>query len=374
MGGGVSMNKPYQIPELPLFFNFESISIYKQLTLASRALAELKGVAKTIPNESILLNTLVLQEAKDSSEVENIVTTQDELYQIDLDMKETLPKTAQKEVLRYRQAMHTGFDLVRKNKLLTNAVIKQIQQELEENTAGFRAVPGTALKNNQNETVYTPPQTKDEIEHYMSNLERFINDSALCNLDPLLKLPIIHHQFESIHPFYDGNGRTGRIINILFLVANDLLDLPILYLSRYINHNKSEYYKLIQKIRDAAPENEKEWKNWILFMLKGVELTSKETVVLIQEIKKLMQDYKLRMRPLFGSKYNHELLNNFFRHPYTKIEFIMRDLEVTRQTASKYLDDLVSNGFVEKVQIGKSNYYINHQLVNLFINQSDLHK
>lgn len=372
--GGVPMNKPYQIPELPLFFNFESISIYKQLTLASRALAELKGVAKTIPNESILLNTLVLQEAKDSSEVENIVTTQDELYQIDLDMKETLPKTAQKEVLRYRQAMHTGFDLVRKNKLLTNAVIKQIQQELEENTAGFRAVPGTALKNNQNETVYTPPQTKDEIEHYMSNLERFINDSALCNLDPLLKLPIIHHQFESIHPFYDGNGRTGRIINILFLVANDLLDLPILYLSRYINHNKSEYYKLIQKIRDAAPENEKEWENWILFMLKGVELTSKETVVLIQEIKKLMQDYKLRMRPLFGSKYNHELLNNLFRHPYTKIEFIMRDLEVTRQTASKYLDDLVSNGFVEKVQIGKSNYYINHQLVNLFINQSDLHK
>lgn len=374
MGGVGAMNKPYQIPELPLFFNFESISIYKQLTLASRALAELKGVAKTIPNESILLNTLVLQEAKDSSEVENIVTTQDELYKIDLDMKETLPKTAQKEVLRYRQAMHTGFDLVRKNKLLTNAVIKQIQQELEENTAGFRAVPGTALKNNQNETVYTPPQTKDEIEHYMSNLERFINDSALCNLDPLLKLPIIHHQFESIHPFYDGNGRTGRIINILFLVANDLLDLPILYLSRYINHNKSEYYKLIQKIRDAAPENEKEWENWILFMLKGVELTSKETVVLIQEIKKLMQDYKLRMRPLFGSKYNHELLNNLFRHPYTKIEFIMRDLEVTRQTASKYLDDLVFNGFVEKVQIGKSNYYINQQLVNLFINQSDLHK
>ncbi len=368
------MNKPYQIPELPLSFKFESISIYKQLTLASRALAELKGVAKTIPNESILLNTLVLQEAKDSSEVENIVTTQDELYQTDLDLKETVPKTAQKEVLRYRQAMHAGFDSIRKNKLLTNAVIKQIQQELEENTAGFRAVPGTALKNNQNETVYTPPQTKDEIEHYMSNLERFINDSSLCNLDPLLKLPIIHHQFESIHPFYDGNGRTGRIINILFLVANDLLDLPILYLSRYINHNKSEYYKLIQNIRDASPINERDWENWILFMLKGVELTSKETVVLIQEIKNLMQNYKLRMRPLFGSKYNHELLNNLFRHPYTKIEFIMRDLEVTRQTASKYLEDLVSNGFVEKVQIGKSNYYINHQLVKLFINQADLKK
>ncbi len=153
------MNKSYRIPDLPLSFSFESVAIFKHLTLASRALAELKGVAKTIPNETILLNTLVLQEAKDSSEVENIVTTQDEVYQADLDLKDSIVKTAQKEVLRYRQAMHTGFALVRKNRLLTNAVIKQIQQELEENTAGFRAVPGTELKNSNNETVYTPPQT-----------------------------------------------------------------------------------------------------------------------------------------------------------------------------------------------------------------------
>ena len=368
------MNKSYQIPELPLSFSFESISIYKQLTLASRALAELKGVAKTIPNETILLNTLVLQEAKDSSEVENIVTTQDELYKADLDLKETVMKTAQKEVIRYRQAMHTGFDLVRKNKLLTNAVIKQIQQELEENTAGFRAVPGTALKNSQNETVYTPPQTKDEIERLMTNLECFINDSSVCDLDPLVKLPIIHHQFESIHPFYDGNGRTGRIINILYLVANNLLDLPILYLSRYINHNKAEYYRLIQMIRDNAPDNETDWENWIVFMLKGIELTAKETVVLINEIKILMQDYKMKLRPLFGSKYNHELLNNLFRHPYTKIEYIMRDLDVSRQTASKYLDDLFEIGLVNKIKIVNTNYYINQQLVNLFINQADLYK
>ena len=367
------MNKPYQIPELPLAFNFESVTIYKQLTLASRALAELKGVAKTIPNETILLNTLVLQEAKDSSEVENIVTTQDELYKADLDLKETVTKAAQKEVIRYRQAMHTGFDLVRKNKLLTNAVIKQIQQELEENTAGFRAVPGTTLKNNQNETVYTPPQTKDEIVRLMTNLERFINDSSVCDLDPLVKLPIIHHQFESIHPFYDGNGRTGRIINILYLVANDLLDLPILYLSRYINHNKAEYYQLIQKIRDNAPDNENDWENWIVFMLKGVELTAKETVVLINEIKNLMQDYKMKLRPLFGSKYNHDLLNNLFRHPYTKIEYIMRDLEVTRLTATKYLDELVSANLVIKIKVGTSNYYINQQLVDLFINQASLY-
>lgn len=276
------MNKPYQIPDLPLQFKFESLVMYKHLTLASRALAELKGVAKTIPNESILLNTLVLQEAKDSSEVENIVTTQDEVYQADLDMVETITKAAQKEVLRYRQAMLTGFALVRKNKLLINAVIKQIQQKLEENKAGFRSVPGTELKNNSNETVYTPPQTKDEIERLMSNLERFINDKSVCELDPLIKLPIIHHQFESIYPFYDGNGRTGRIINILYLVANDLLDLPILYLSRYINHNKADYYRLIQRVRDNAPDNERNWENWIVFMLKGIEVTANETVILVQ--------------------------------------------------------------------------------------------
>ena len=368
------MNKPYQIPCLPLSFKFESVAIYKQLTLASRALAELKGVAKTIPNESILLNTLVLQEAKDSSEVENIVTTQDEVYQADLDIVETVTKTAQKEVLRYRQAMHTGFDLVRKNKLLTNAVIKQIQQELEENTAGFRAVPGTALKNERNETVYTPPQTKDEIERLMGNLESFINENSVSDLDPLVKLPIIHHQFESIHPFYDGNGRTGRIINILYLVANELLDLPILYLSRYINHNKAVYYRLIQHIRDNSPNNEADWENWIVFMLKGIEITANETVILIHEIKNLMQDYKMKIRPLFGTKYNHELLNNLFRHPYTKIEYIMRDLEVTRLTATKYLEQLVSAGLVSKIKIGTSNYYINQKLVDLFINQADLYK
>ncbi len=368
------MSRTYQIPELPLSFKFESVAIYKQLTLASRALAELKGIAKTIPNESILLNTLVLQEAKDSSEVENIVTTQDEVYQADLDMVETVTKTAQKEVLRYRQAMHMGFDLVRKNRLLTNTVIKRIQQELEENSAGFRAVPGTELKNGSNETVYTPPQTKVEIERFMGNLERFINDSSVSDLDPLVKLPIIHHQFESIHPFYDGNGRTGRIINILYLVANDLLDLPILYLSRYINHNKADYYRLIQRIRDNAPNNEADWENWIVFMLKGIEITANETVILIHEIKNLMQDYKMKIRPLFGTKYNHELLNNLFRHPYTKIEYIMRDLEVTRLTATRYLEQLVSTNLVTKIKIGTSNYYINQHLVDLFINQSDLYK
>lgn len=362
----------YNLPLLPLSFDFENVAIYKQLSAASRALAELKGVAQTIPNENILLNTLVLQEAKDSSEVENIVTTQDEVYQADLDMVEAITKTAQKEVIRYREAMHKGFERVRSNRLLTNAVIKQIQQSLESNKAGFRALPGTALKNGKGEIIYTPPQSKDEIEQLMSNLEKFINDPQLSSLDPLIKLPIIHHQFESIHPFYDGNGRTGRIISILYLVTNGLLDLPILYLSRYINHNKERYYSLIQEIRDNAPNNEENWVTWIIFVLKGIEETANETVVLIGKIRDLMQEYKQRIRPLFGKKYKHELLNNLFKHPYTKIEYIMRDLDVTRQTASKYLDELVSHGIVEKFHMHNTNYYINRDLYNLFINQGQM--
>lgn len=361
----------YKIPLLPLPFNFESVAIYKQLSAASRALAELKGIAKTIPNENILLSTLVLQEAKDSSEVENIVTTQDEVYQADLDMAGTIKKIAQKEVLRYREAMHKGFGLVRSNRLLTNSVIKQIQQSLERNKAGFRALPGTALKNEQGKTIYTPPQSNDEIEQLMSNLEKFINDPALSPLDPLIKLPIIHHQFESIHPFYDGNGRTGRIISILYLVTNNLLDLPILYLSRYINHNKGLYYSLIQDIRDKAPNNEKEWETWIIFLLKGVEETANETVSLVGKISELMQEYKQKIRSAFGTKYNHELLNNLFKHPYTKIEYIVRDLEVYRLTAAKYLDELVKLGLLLKEKVGNSNYYINQRLIDLFVNRSN---
>lgn len=373
------MTSSYNIPELPLKIELETKEILKQLSNASRALAELKGVAKTIPNENILLNTLVLQEAKDSSEIENIVTTQDDLYKTDSeidDIKKTVERTAAKEVLRYRQAMHAGFNLVRKNKLLTNAVIKQIQQELEENRAGFRALPGTQLKNGKDEVVYTPPQTKEEIEQCMTNLEKFINvnDSDFCDLDPLIKLAIIHHQFESIHPFYDGNGRTGRIISVLYLVTNDLLDLPILYLSRYITHNKGDYYALIQRIRDNEGHNQLDWQNWIMFMLKGIEQTAKETVILIQNIKILMDEYKIKIRDKFGIKYSHELLNNLFNHPYTKIEYLERDLQVSRFTAAKYLDDIVDLGLLSKTKIGKSNYYINDKLAELFINQADLYK
>lgn len=362
------MNKDYQIPALPLDFDFETKNILRQLSKSNRRLAELKGVALTIPNENILLSSLVLQEALDSSAVENIVTTSDELYRAELDIKGEISNAAAKEVLNYRQAMQVGFEMVRKKKLLTLNVVKQIQKELEHNNAGFRTVSGTKLKTSKGDVVYTPPQTGEEVAKYMSNLEKYINTQELQDIDPLIKMAIIHHQFESIHPFYDGNGRTGRIISILYLVMNDLLDLPILYLSRYITHNKSEYYRLIQEIRDTAPDNFNVWEEWIVFMLKGVEETAIETIRLVKSIFALMAKYKSILKPLFGKQYKHELINNLFFHPYTKIEFMERDMAVQRKTAAKYLDTIVQEtGLLQKQKLGRSNYYINTELIELFM-------
>lgn len=362
------MNKDYQIPALPLDFDFETKNILRQLSKSNRRLAELKGVALTIPNENILLSSLVLQEALDSSAVENIVTTSDELYRAELDIKGEISNAAAKEVLNYRQAMQVGFEMVRKKKLLTLNVVKQIQKELEHNNAGFRTVSGTKLKTSKGDVVYTPPQTGEEVAKYMFNLEKYINTQELQDIDPLIKMAIIHHQFESIHPFYDGNGRTGRIISILYLVMNDLLDLPILYLSRYITHNKSEYYRQIQEIRDTAPDNFNVWEEWIVFMLKGVEETAIETIRLVKSISALMAKYKSILKPLFGKQYKHELINNLFFHPYTKIEFMERDMAVQRKTAAKYLDTIVQEtGLLQKQKLGRSNYYINTELIELFM-------
>ncbi len=358
----------YIIPILPLPYDLETKEILRQVNRANRKLAELKGVALTIPNEQILISSLTLQEAKDSSEVENIVTTQDDLYRAELNLKETVINASAKEVLNYRQAMQCGFALVRKTKLLTLNYVKRIQEELESNKSGFRASPGTTLQNQHKEIVYTPPQSKVLIEQLMHNLEQYINDQDMQDIDPLIKMAVIHHQFESIHPFYDGNGRTGRIISILYLVINNLLDLPILYLSRYITHNKGEYYRLIQAVRDAGENNQKEWEQWILFMLKGVEVTAEETIRLIKGISHLMAEYKSVLRPLFGRQYKHELLNNLFYHPYTKIEFIQQDLLIQRKTATKYLDMIVETGLLKKVKIKHTNYYMNVRLIELFMN------
>ena len=339
----------YIIPNLPLSYDLETKDILKQVN-------------------RILISSLTLQEARDSSAVENIVTTQDDLYRAGLEFSDQAINPAAKEVLYYREAIDKGFAMVRYKKVLTLNDIKAIQQLLEQNTAGFRQTPGTILKRGSDGVVvYTPPQDGRDIIRHMSNLELFINDEELNKLDPLIKMAIIHHQFESIHPFYDGNGRTGRIINILYLVITGLLDLPILYLSRYITRNKSEYYRLIQAIRDKNTDNAAEWEAWILFVLKGVEVTAEDTITLVKSIGKMMDDFKRVIRPAFGRKYSHELLNGLFYHPYTKIEHLVANLGVSRQTAAKYLDKLVNLGLLHKEKMGKENYYVNLQLVRLFI-------
>lgn len=362
----------YEIPLLPLPYDLETTAVLRQANKANRKLAELKGVAQTIPNERILISSLTLQEAKDSSAVENIVTTQDDLYRAGLDAGFTLIGAATKEVLFYREAINEGFKLVRNKNILTLNDIKRIQEVLEQNSAGFRTTPGTQLKRSSDGAViYTPPQDGQLIVELMSNLEQFINDDELCPIDPLVKMAIIHHQFESIHPFYDGNGRTGRIANILYLVTSGLLDLPILYLSRYITHNKAEYYERIQAIRNATGDNSAQWEEWILYMLRGVEQTAEETITLVKNIGNLMTKYKNIIRPAFGRKYSHELLNGLFYHPYTKIGHLESNMQVSRQTAAKYLDKLASLGLLQKERMGKENYYINTQLMELFLTLSE---
>lgn len=353
----------YKIPQLPLELDLETKAVLKKTAAARSALAEMKGAALSIPNESILISTLSLQEAKDSSAIENIITTHDELFQSDF-TTQNFKTLASKEVHSYAEALRWGFQTVRKQGFLSNNHIITIQEAIEENRAGFRKVPGTELKNEQTgEVVYTPPQTHDEIVALMNNLEEFINLSELSDWDPLVKMAVIHHQFESIHPFYDGNGRTGRIINILYLVKEGLLNLPILYLSRYINQNKSDYYRLLQKVR-----TENTWEAWVLYILEGVEQTSLQTIKLIDGIKAIMQKHKHKLRRDLPKIYSQDLLNNLFRHPYTKIEFVMADLAVSRPTATRYLDELTAINIVHKHKLGKDNYYVNHELFELLAN------
>lgn len=351
----------FKLPILPPKGELETTKVLKQLVKAHKSLAELKGTAKTIPNESILIDTLTLQEAKDSSEVENIVTTHDDLYKENILIN--TKNISAKEVYNYARGLKKGFQIVREQKLLLNKHIISIQKELLENNAGFRTQIGTKLINSKGETIYTPPQNANDILDLMTNLEKYINDESISDVDALIKMAVIHYQFESIHPFYDGNGRTGRIINILYLVLKDLLDIPILYLSRYITQNKTDYYKVLQQVRINN-----DWESLILYLLKGVEITALQTIDLIIEIKNLMQSYKTKLRTELPKIYSQDLLNNLFKNPYTKIEFLEKDLKITRQTASNYLDKVSKLGLLEKTKVGKTNYYINAKLIKVLMN------
>ena len=342
---------------LPLDVELETIATLKALNKASRALAELKGEVRTIPNETILINTLTLQEAKESSAIENIVTTQDDLFRVEVDPN--FDNFNAKEVQHYSQALRYGFATIKKQGGLSTNNLLEIQAILEPNKTGLRKMPGTTLKNGKGDVVYTPPQSAIEVDELMRNLESYVNNDKLQALDPLIKMAVIHFQFESIHPFYDGNGRCGRILNILYLVLKELLDIPVLYLSRYIIENKGDYYRLIQDVRDHG-----NYEEWVIWILKGVEETASTTTKMVQNINRLMQNCKAEMQS--NTKvYSKELLDALFVHPYTKISFVEAQLNVHRNTAASQLNTLVEAGILDKIKLGRSNYYVNKQLYAL---------
>lgn len=322
-------------------------------------MAELKGLARTLPNQGILINAIVLKEAQASSEVENIITTHDKLYQA-MTATSVQADPATKEVLRYREALLYGYREIKARGFMNTNSICRIQAILEENEAGLRRLPGTALKNDMTgETIYTPPDDRDVIQGLMQNLERYLNEEP-GDVSALIRMAVQHYQFESIHPFYDGNGRTGRIINVLYLILQNLLDIPILFLSGYIIANKGTYYRLLQEVR-----TEGNWEEWVLFMLKATENTARQTIVQINQIHQLFDQVQEKAKQEARKIYSKDLVEQLFVHPYTKIEYITGGLGVERKAASRYLKALEAIGVLSVRQVGKENIYINHALYDL---------
>lgn len=352
----IPINKLAKLP--PLREKVETIEILRQLSYSTKALGELKGIAKTMPNQAMLVNAVVLQEAKDSSEIENIITTQDELY------KALTAKGKQQshvmEVINYRKAIFSGYDLIKEQGFLRLKDIENIQKAIIENNAGVRAMAGTVLKNDKTgKIVYTPPQEKDEILDLLANfLDHFNSESS--DLPSLINLAILHYQFESIHPFYDGNGRTGRILNILFLILNDLLDLPILYLSSYINETKSEYYKLLNTVNSTG-----DWEEYILYILKAIEVTSKRIIEKITQINDLLLKTIKQVQEKEPKIYRKELIELLFEQPYSKIEFVVEKIKVERKAASRYLKSLEHIGILKSEKIGREFIYVNTLLIEI---------
>lgn len=335
----------------------ETIKVMRALSRAHRTLAELKGYSNIVPNKDILVNAITLNESKDSSEIENIITTHDELFKtLSMDNKSNIQT---KEVLNYKSALWKGSSLIKKNELLTINMIIEIQQTIEGNNAGIRKQSGTVLRNDRTEEiVYEPPQSEMEIVRLMKNLEEYINNDN--EIDDLIKMAIIHYQFESIHPFYDGNGRTGRIINVLYLQLKDLLDSPILYLSKYILSNKNEYYRLLQEIRING-----NWEEWIIYILKGIEEMSIYTLKLLKRIVGQIDETAAIIKNEQPKLYSRELVNIIFSEFYIRIENVQNGLGVTRKTASNYLNNLVDIGVLSVEIFGRDKIFTNYRLIDL---------
>lgn len=339
-------------------YNFKTPRILEELSNASRYLAELKGFANSIPNQHILINAITINEAKDSSAIENIVTTHDSIYKV---LTESgFKDSAAKEVVDYRSAIWRGYEIIKEKGFISTNILVELQSMIEPMNYGIRKTPGANLVNSvTGEIIYTPPQIESEIRDLLKNLENYINNFE-DETDPLIKMAMIHYQFESIHPFYDGNGRTGRILNVLYLVLSGLLDSPILYLSNYINKNKSDYYRLFNEFREKN-----NYEDWIIYILKGIQETSKNTIDLIKMIQEEMELYRNKFREELPKVYSDELLDALFFEVYTKINYIESKCGVTRQTAASYLNQLVDKGLLDYEKVGRESIYKNTRLISL---------
>ncbi len=358
--------KPYNdLPLLPPRGTLETVPVLKAATRAHRRLAELKGRTNTVPNPTILLNTIALQEAKASSEIENIFTTNDELYR-GMSMEALSASPHAKEVLHYNEALWQGAETLRKSEVFSTNLAVKVVNTIKENDAGIRNLPGTQLINpNTKEVIYTPPDGEKRIRNLLHNFEKFANQGG-DDLDALVKMAILHYQFEAIHPFHDGNGRTGRILLILYLLHEKLLDQPILFLSRYIIENKTRYYRLLRSVTEEGA-----WEQWILYLLHAVEMTAHETCEKINAIAELLvamiEEARVKLPKRIFSK---ELIEQLFVQPYCKIKFLEEAGIARRVTASRYLHELEMAKLVRVQKVGTEMLFINFRLVDLLGGES----
>ena len=349
---------PYNdLPALPPRVNVETTEVLRKTIEASRALAQLNGMLSNLPNPTLFLDTIHLKEAKASSEIENIITTNDDLFKA-LVADKRFDNPATKEVLSYKEALWNSLKIIEEKPFITTNLCVEIVQSIKKNTAGIRKTPGTNLKSSKGEIIYTPPTGEETIREKLKNFEEFIN--AQHNLDPLVKMAIMHYQFEAIHPFTDGNGRTGRILLLLYLKLTKLLDTPAIFLSEYIINHKNDYY---EKIRKVTEEND--WEGWILYMLDMITVTATDALNRIRRITHLMEEMMTEIKMQLPKVYSKELVEILFRLPYIKRQFLIDANMGTPKTVGNYLISLEKKEFLISEKIGKEKLYLNHRLMKI---------
>lgn len=360
--GNFDRKIPYNnLPLLPPKADIETKRILRKVISAGRTLAQLNGTLLNLPNPTLFLDTIYLQEAKASSEVENIITTNDELYK-SLVAGKKIENSATKEVLSYKEALWLGLEEIKTKPFITTNLCVKIVQCIKQNKASIRTTPGTTLSNPQGQVIYTPPIGGSIIREKLSNLEKFINKDD--SIDPLIKMSIMHYQFEAIHPFSDGNGRTGRILLLLYLNLSGLLDTPAIYLSDYIIKNKASYYTSLSNVTEKN-----DWENYILYMLDMIEVTSTKSIEQLKKITRAMEITADEIKKKLPKIYSKDLIEILFRLPYTKRQHLIDENIGNPKTAGNYLMALEENGFLKSVKVGKEKLYLNQKLLTILENK-----